>query len=277
MKKSLSIILAVTLILGACNKTEDNQSNTSNPGKIIIKVTDDPFNINYVESATVTITKIEIRKAGGNDSKPFITLSGDLVTLDILKLRNGITQTLLNVEIPQGKYDLIRLYVDQAGLKIRDQPTAFSVKVPSGKQTGIKLFISPSLTVDGGLTSELVLDFDLSRSFVMRGNMDHSAGVNGFIFKPCIRVTNNSTAGRIEGMVSDTSKVKIVNAKIWVKQDTILSTAFSDTLGQYAFIGMPEGAYSIFATKENYDTLEYSGIKVVSGNRTIQNFVLTKK
>jgi hypothetical protein len=276
MKKSLLIILAVTLILGACNKG-DNQSNSLNPGKIIIKVTDDPFIMNYVESATVTITKIEIRKAGGNDSIPFIVLSNDSVTLELTNLRNGITQTLLNLDIPQGQYDLIRLYVDQAGLKIKDQPVAFNLKVPSGKQTGIKLFINPSLTVEGGLTSELVLDFDLSRSFVMRGNMNHSSGVNGFIFKPCIRVSNVSTSGRIEGMVSDTAKLKVVNAKIWVKQDTIVSTAFSDTLGNYAFIGVPAGIYSVFATKENYDTVKYSGIQVVSGNRTIQDFILTKK
>lgn len=276
MKKSLLIIFAATLILSACNKTGD-QSNSLNSGKIIIKVTDDPFNMNYVESATVTITKIEIRKAGGEDSNPFIVLSNDSVTLDLTHLRNGITQTLLNLEIPQGKYDLIRLYVDRAGLKIKDQPTAFNLKVPSGKQTGIKLFITPSLTVEGGLTSELVLDFDLSRSFVMRGNMNHSAGVNGFIFKPCIRVSNVSTSGRIEGMVSDTSEVRVVNAKIWVKQDTILSTAFSDTLGNYAFIGVPAGIYSVFATKENYDTVKFSGIQVISGNRTIQNIILTKK
>jgi hypothetical protein len=276
MKKSLLIIFAATLILSACNKNGD-LSNSLNSGKIIVKVTDDPFNMNYVESATVTITKIELRKAGGTDSIPFIVLSTDSVTLDLTHLRNGITQTLLNLDIPQGKYDLMRVYVDRASLKIKDQPTAFNLKVPSGKQTGIKLFITPSLTVEGGLTSELVLDFDLSRSFVMRGNMNHSAGVNGFIFKPCIRVSNTSTSGRIVGMVSDTSKANVVNAKIWVKQDTIMATSFSDTLGHYAFIGVPAGIYSVFATKENYDTVKYSGIQVTPGNLTVQNFILTKK
>jgi Carboxypeptidase regulatory-like domain len=111
----------------------------------------------------------------------------------------------------------------------------------------------------------------------MRGNMDHSAGVNGFIFKPCIRATNNSTTGRIEGIVTDTSKVNLADAKIWVKQDTIISTTFTGISGNYAFIGVPAGTYSIFATKENYDTVSYTGIKVIEGNRTIRNFTLTKK
>ncbi len=271
MKKLLFTFFAAAIIMSACTKTNDSS------GKLVVKITDDPFNISYVESATVTITKIEIRKTGENEGDAFIVLSENPITLDILKLRNGVTKELLNLEIPQGKYDLIRLYVDEASLKIKDQPISYNVKVPSGKQTGLKIFISPALSVDGGLTSELLLDFDLSRSFVMRGNMDNSAGVNGFIFKPCIRATNNSTAGRIEGFVKDTSEVTIVNAKVWVKQDTIISTAFTDISGNYAFIGVLAGTYSIFATKENYDTVSYTGIKVIEGNRTIQNFALTKK
>lgn len=271
MKKVFFVIIAAAIFLSGCTKT------TEGPGKLSIIITDDPFNISYVESATITITKVEIRKAGETNGNPFIVLSEDSVTLDISKLRNGITRELLNLKIPQGNYDLIRLYVDHAGLKIKDQPVAFKVKVPSGKQTGIKIFISPSIRVDGGLTSELILDFDLSRSFVMRGNMAHSAGVNGFIFKPCIKATNNSTAGRIEGIVTDSSNVRIADAKIWVKQDTIMATSFADSTGHYAFLGVPADIYSIFATKENYDTVAYSGIKVVSGNRTVQDFTLTKK
>jgi hypothetical protein len=271
MKKLFFAIFSAAFILSGCNKSVDG------PGKLSIKITDDPFNISYVESASVTITKVEIRKAGAEEGNPFLVLSEDSVTFDLSKLRNGITEELLNLEIPQGKYDLIRLYVDQASLKIKDQPFVYKVKVPGGKETGIKIFISPALNVGGGLTSELILDFDLSRSFVMRGNMDHSAGVNGFIFKPCIRATNNSTAGRIEGFVKDTSKVMIVNARVWIKQDTILATAFTDTLGHYAFIGIPAGTYSTFATKENYDTVGYSGINVIEGNRTIQDFILTRK
>lgn len=277
MKKLIFTIFAVAFIMSSCTKTSDSLEKLNLPGKLVVKVTDDPFNISYVESATVTITKIEIRKAGENKADTFIVLSEVPVTFDLLNLRNGVTQELLNLEIPQGDYDQIRLYVDQASLKIKDQPLSYNVKVPSGKQTGIKIKINPIIRIEGGLTSELLLDFDLSRSFVMRGNLAHSAGVNGFIFKPCIRATNNSTAGRIEGMVTDTSKVKIADAKIWVKQDTVMSVSFTDTLGHYGFIGIPAGNYSIFATKENYDTVGYSGIKVTAGNMTIRNFVLTKK
>jgi hypothetical protein len=273
MKKFFLAVVAAAFIMSGCTKTTDYQGT----GKLIVKLTDDPFNISFVESATVTITKIELRKAGLLDSNKFIVVSEDKLTLDLLTLRNGITEDLPAIDLPQGSYDLVRLYVEEAGLKIKDQPENYNVKIPSGKQTGIKIFISPALHIEGGLTSELLLDFDLSRSFVMRGNLSHSAGVKGFIFKPCIRATNNSTAGRIEGLVTDTLKVKINEAKVWVEKDTVMATAYTDTLGHYAFIGVPAGTYSVFATKADYDTVSFSGVKVSEANRTILNFDLTKK
>lgn len=275
MKKILFPLIAAALIMTGCTKSTDYKDQGT--GKLIVKLTDDPFNISFVESATVTITKIEVRKANNLDSNNFIVVWEDTKVVDLLTLRNGITEDLPAIDLPKGSYDLVRLYVEEAGLKLKDQPGEFNVKVPSGKQTGIKIFISPALNIEGGLTSELLLDFDLSRSFVMRGNLSHSSGVKGFIFKPCIRATNNSTAGRIEGLVTDTSKVKIKEAKVWVKQDTIMATAYTDTLGHYAFIGVPAGTYSVFATKADYDTVSFTGVKVTEANRTIINFALTKK
>ncbi len=274
MKKTCLILLTASLLLfiGACDRTQTGDGQ----GRLVINVTDDPFDISNIESATVTITKVEIKKAGDglSDGNSFVLLSDDTVTIDLIDLRNGVTGTLLDLDIPEGEYDLIRLYVEEAGLKLKDFADTYNVKVPSGKQTGIKLHINPSIVVSGGLTSEVLIDFDLSRSFVLRGNMSNN---NGFIFKPCIRAANLTTAGRIEGMVTDTSAVKIKEAKVWIAQDTVVATTFADTLGYYAIIGIPAGTYSISATKEGYDTVSIDGINVIAGNKTIQDFVLTNK
>ena len=274
MKKTCLILLTAALLLftGACDeiRTGDGQ------GRLVINVTDDPFDISTIESATITITKVEIKKVGDgvSDGNPFLVLSDDTVTIDLIDLRNGVTETLLDLDIPEGEYDLIRLYVEEAGLKLKDFANPYNVKVPSGKQTGIKLHINPSIVISGGLTSEVLIDFDLSRSFVLRGNMTNN---NGFIFKPCIRAANLTTAGRVEGMVTDTAEVKVKEATVWIAQDTVMATTFADTLGYYAIIGVPAGTYSIFATKEGYDTVSIEGINIIAGNRTVQNFTLTKK
>ena len=262
------------VLLSSCS----DKINNNDPGRLVVKVTDAPFPIDLIDSAAVTITKVEIRKAGDgiSDGNPFMVIFEDTVTLNLVELQNGIVDELLDIEIPQGKYDLVRLYVDNASLKIKDGDS-YNVKVPSGQLTGIKIFIEPALNVEGGLTSDLLLDFDLSRSFVMRGNLNKPSDFKGFIFKPVIRAVNNSTAGSIAGMVTDTAKVKIKSASVWVKQDTVIATAIADTMGYYAFVGLPAGTYSIYATKENYDTAGFSGVKVVEGNLTVQNFILKKK
>lgn len=269
MKKTLFILMTAVIIFSGCKRTDEL------PGKLVVNVTDDPFRMNYVEYASVTVTRIEIRKAGHNDSNPFVTLSEDTVTFNLLKLRNGIKKELINLDIPEGSYDMIRLYVEEATMKLKDRAEVFTVKVPSGRQTGIKIFIRPVLHVSGGLTSELLLDFDLARSFLMRGNMSHPSGINGFIFKPVIRATNTSTSGRIAGFVTDTGHAKLVNAEVWIARDTVIATSFTDSIGHYAFIGVPAGTYAVFATKDDYDTVSNPAVKVIEANRTIQDFELT--
>jgi hypothetical protein len=272
MKKLLLTIFAAAVILAGCNKSELATTN-GGPGRLSVKITDDPFNINSVESATVTITKIEIRKAGANEGDPFIELLIDPVTIDLFQLRNGITQELADLEVPPGDYDLVRLYVDDANLKIKGIAEPFMMKVPSGEQTGIKVFIEPGIHVEGGISAELLLDFDLSKSFVMRGKMAH----NGFIFKPCIKAANISTAGRIEGVVTDNSPEKNVvsGAKVSIKNDSGDPVdTFTDESGYYAFIGVPAGTYSMSVTMENYEPVSVESIIVFPGNKVTQNFVL---
>jgi len=274
MKKLLFPFLAAMLVImfSGCSKSTDGL------GRLVVKVTDAPFPINMVETAAVTITKVELRKEGDgvSDGSPFLTVWEGSETFNLLELRNGLAEQLLEVEIPQGSFDLVRLYVDQASLKIKDGGD-YDVKIPSGPQTGIKIFIDPGLIVEGGLTSELLLDFDLSKSFVMRGNTDSPAGITGFIFKPVIRAVNNSTAGSLAGSVTDSEKAVIAGTAISVKQgDKEVGTATTDDNGTYAIIGLPSGTYTVTATKENYKVATTNDVKIVAGNQTTLDFVLAK-
>ena len=150
-----------------------------------------------------------IRQSEGN---PFLILSEEDFVYNLLELQNGITTELVEIEVPTGDYDLVRLYVDSAGIELKDQ-TEYDLKVPSGSETGIKIIIDPPITVVGGLTTELILDFDVSQSFVVQGNPYTPAGINGFIFTPTIRATNASFAGSIKGTVKAMLSffVKIIN------------------------------------------------------------------
>lgn len=274
MKKKAILLLTAALILiaGACNEIR----NGNDTGRVILKVTDAPFDISNIESALVTITKVELKKEGDgiSDGYQYITLSEDTVILDLIDLRNGVAETLLDMEIPAGRYDMVRLYIDEAGLKLKDSEEIHRVKVPGGSQTGIKIFLRPALEVAEGSLEEVLLDIDLSRSFILRGNPAHN---NGFIFKPVVRAANMAKAGCVRGLVTDTAELKINEASVWIEQDTVLATAFTDTLGYYAIMGVPAGTWSVSATKEGYDTVRFDGVNIIAGNKTIQDFELTKK
>jgi len=273
MKNASKIILALLgagiLLFSACQKTDND-----NYGTLKVTITDDPFPIDFIEEANVTITKVEARMKSDTSGNSYITLFEDTLEYNLLDLRNGIVAELTELEVPVGSYDLIRLYVDQASISIKDGGT-YEVKVPSGSQTGIKVFISPAIKVEGGLTSELLLDFNLDKSFVLKGNTHSPNGINGFNFKPVIRAVNNSIAGTIEGTVSDTSFAALVSASVWIVQDTTFATAYTDSTGYYAMPGIPEGNYSLYSTKENHDTVMFSDVEIVAANRTVKDFVLT--
>jgi hypothetical protein len=270
---------AVMLVFAGCDKTNDGN------GHLVVNITDAPFPVDMVESAEVTITKVEIRKAGDGvcDECPFEVLWEGSETFNLLDLRNGVVAELIDLELAAGEYDLLRLYVDEASLKVKDGET-YTVKVPSGSQTGIKIFINPGLVVEGGLTTELILDFDLSNSFVIQGNMDSPAGIKGFIFKPVIRAANNSTAGSLQGIVKDAAGVALKDVLIEVKQDGAVEsavegeeedpTAMTGEDGKFVILGLPSGVYSLTAAKTGFKTLEVEEVIITGGNRKVLDLKL---
>lgn len=271
--KKLIVFLGLMLVLANFGCQKMNEDGT---GRLVIKITDAPFPLSDIESAVVTIDRIELRKAGDGvpDGNPFITVAEDAGEFNLVELRNGMVELLADIEIPAGEYNLVRLYVGPADLILKDG-SRHNLKIPSGEQTGIKIFIRPSLFVEGGLTSELLLDFDLSRSFVMRGNMINPEEMNGFIFKPVIRAVNNTTAGRIEGSVADESGKGIEGASVSVKQgEDEIASALTDAGGFFAVIGLPEGEYSATASKAGFKSVTTDKIIVSKGNRTVVDFLL---
>ena len=270
-----------------CQEVSNDQT-----GRIIVKITDAPFPIDFIEDASVTITKVEMRleemsgemneengeggeegEEGDGKERPFITLFEGSETFNLLELRNGVMATFLDLEIPVGNYNLIRIYVENASIAVKGYDT-YSVKVPSGSQTGVKVFMKPSLKVAGGLTAEVVLDFSLEKSFVLKGNMNTPAGIKGFNFKPVIRAVNNTIAGSVEGVVSDTAGVLLPGVLVSIGQDAVLSSATTDGDGFYAMPGILPGMYTISAEFAGYNTLSVEGVEVVEGNKTVQDFAL---
>ena len=277
--KHLKLILGIFAVLGILFSTgcKDLDDVNDQKGNLVIKLTDAPFPVAMIDAATVFISKVEIRKACEceEEGSPFMVLAefDPPEEFNLLELRNGVTADLVETEIEPGDYDLIRLYVDHAGLQVKDGED-FLLKVPSGAQTGIKIFLEPALQVVGGLSTDVLLDVNVDSSFILKGNLNSPAGIKGFNFKPVIRAVNNTTAGSVAGVVTN-SDTAIHNASVWIEQEEVITTAYTDEEGYYAIPGMPAGLYTLSATMEGFNTVIVEGLEVVAGNRTVQDFTLT--
>lgn len=272
IRKSLPIIplIGVILFFQSCNKSDENQ------GVLNVFITDAPFPVDLVEEANIVINQIRIRSAENEneaDGENFITIVEQSIKLNLLELRNGLVGQVASTELPQGAYDHLRLHITDAEIILKNGDQ-YSLKVPSGSTSGLKVVVDPPIEIVGGLTSELILDFDVSKSFVLQGNMDTPAGIKGFIFKPVIRAANNSTSGVVAGNVANSVDFGLYNAKIWLEKDTILTTAFTDSSGNFAILGVPADVYSAFSTKEGFDTTFYNDVEVIPANQTVVNFQL---
>lgn len=269
MFKIIQIVAAFILMLSlsACN--ESSTSALSGNGTLRLFATDAPLNFENVMSAKVTVDEIHLRESDGEKIK----VMEKTTTLDLLTLRNGLVETLAEVDIPAGKYDQISLIISSAQVEMKDG-TVYPLKVPSGAQSGLKVFVKPDIVITTGMSTDVLLDFDLSRSFVpvMNGNT-----VNGFNFKPVIRATTLAIAGSVSGEVLDvTDESPIGGATITVKKGTeVVTTAVADSEGYFKILGLPADTYTITAEAERFGSLTIDSVPVTAGNEVTTHFILT--
>lgn len=165
----------------------------------------------------------------------------------------------------------MRLYVSEASVVLKDS-TTYDLTIPSGSQSGIKVFINPSITVVGNLSTELLLDFDVNQSFVVQGNPNTPAGINGFLFKPTIKASNLTTAGSLIGMVTDSTNTGLTGATISVfASDTLNTSALTNESGEYAVLGLQSGQYKVVFEYDSLNPITSEDIDIIAGNATVLN------
>jgi hypothetical protein len=256
-RAATGVLLAATL--AACGDTV----GVGGVARVEVHLTDAP--IDYIAEAMVDIGEVILVPADEGDH---VVLSEDGTDgpVNLLDLQDAATTLLADAEVEAASYAQLRLIVESAsvtladGYEFNDGSTEKELFVPSGAQTGIKLILGPAegdADEDGGLDVNddvvLVLDFDVSRSFVIQGNPNTPAGIFGMHFKPTIRVVADATSGTIAGTVAtalaDTDIDDLTVTAVPANEDdteefqTETATAQTDAEGDYLIRFVTPGSY----------------------------------
>ncbi len=287
-------ILVLTMLLAtACSDSDDSSTSPeNNPGTLRVLITDAPATFDAVN---VTISEVSVHygveddssNGSGSDSSDdngngidnsnsdngqggtakaaldsgWITLSNEAQEFDLLTLTNGATALLGEKELESGLYTQMRLEVSDAELIIDDD--SYPVKIPSGTIKLIRGF-----EINDGVTTELVVDFDASRSIHEKG------GKGDYQLQPTIRLVTRNDCGSISGTVTNAEHAPLAHAIAGA--DTI-NSAYIDTVdGTFTLAFLPTGTYTVAVSDTLGNSYENAAVTVTKGDDTVLGDITLK-
>jgi len=228
-----AIVVAFSVLFTGCGTGSDTGAGT-----MTVEMTDAP--IDSADAVNVFIERVEVQSQDGSG---WITLNEPQQEYNLLELVNGATEVIGSAELEEGTYNQIRLILSQDGHSVVVDGMEYSMKVPSGAQTGVKLNINAEIEPD--IEYVLLLDFEASRSVV-------KAGESGkYLLKPVIRAHEKAITGNVAGTVNPVDAQPVVYAI--ADSDTLSSTIADTTSGEIKLIGLEEGTYSVSVDPRNDD------------------------
>lgn len=115
-----------------------------------------------VESASIDIVQVRLRGQKGQwFSKDLRSMP---INFDLAQLGCTVWDNFSKFIPPPGTYDHMRLETEESGIVEHVGGEEFLLEVPSGQQTGIKIFFNPPLVVEYGKVSVCKFKYDRSKS-----------------------------------------------------------------------------------------------------------------
>lgn len=268
--KTLKTIFILLILITIASCSDDNESNNQATGNLTVKLSDAPMHYNQFSQANVTIDHMDIRNSSNGNS--FTMLTNNPMHSNLLELVNGNTETIANMDLPEGNYDMMRLYISSTEMVMHDG-NSYSYNVAQhgyagggmmgngmmgNNDGGIDITLEHPLTISNGSHHQYLLDIDVNTSFVLEDAVYTGMGpgmmmtMSGFTFTPMMRFVDMATAGTIQGTVHG-DQGDLAHATISLLQaGNVYTSTHTDDLGHYALIGIPEGSYTIMAEYDGY-------------------------
>lgn len=178
----------------------------------------------------------------------------DTITVNLLDYQNGAILDLGEVELEEGRYNQVRLVLGDDNNIVLNSGETFELDTPSGQTSGYKLLVQADIQVDQ--VYDLVIDFDASRSIVVRGN-----GTYGL--KPVLKTANLTTSGSISGTILPTE----ASPYVYAIAGTDTSGTQVDENGDFRIIGLDDDTYKLWIqpTNEAYSDSTITDIELEDG------------
>lgn len=298
MTKRLTQLAALAVAGLATLACTESSSTGSESGQLNIRLTDAPFPFDEVQSVDIFVVRIDGRvadvdsaeAADDSDDGEWITLVSPNTSLNLLDLTGGKTANLGSVSLPEGTYRGFRMIIDtdESGITLDDNTTP-EVKWPSAGKNGIKIKLDEPVVIGPG-TTDMLIDFDVGRSFVVRGN---SISKNGVLFKPVIHAITSQATGGLSGTVRGDTDAGPTLSGVTVEvlddgtalndlnDNRVVASTVTDASGNYTFAFLKPGEYEVRATPpaaSGYKPAMLSGGALVTAGTTLsgKNIVVVK-
>lgn len=240
------------------------ESSGPTMGTLSVRLTDAPFPFSEVARVDVFVIRVEARNSEPTEAEAedennrggWTTIATPDVSINLLDLAGGVTTNLGAATLATGRYNGFRLILDtdRSTITLKDGSTP-PIHFPSAGQSGIKVKLDEpiELTEDGTVVT---LDFDIGKSFVMRGNTVDK----GFNFKPVIRAVAQDITGSVIGSVRANTttgpgvpgaSVEVLTAGSLLTDNDplhIVATSATDANGDFRVAFLLPGSYVLRAT-----------------------------
>ncbi|WP_262386129.1 DUF4382 domain-containing protein [Hymenobacter sp. BT491] len=226
----ISSMVAVGLLaLVGCSK--DNESSGS-MSKMEVRLIDGPGDYKAVN---LDVQSVQVHVKDGDDEKGWENFA--LInprSYNVMEYVNGNSALLASADFPAGRISQIRLVLGPNNTVTLKNGQVKPLTTPSGQTSGLKLKIDADITRD--VTYQLVLDFDVAKSIVARGNGEYN-------LKPVIRTITTAIAGGIKGKVSPVSQPQILVIRNAAPIDTFSTSPNAE--GGFLVRGLAAGSYRV--------------------------------
>ncbi|MFA6472385.1 MAG: DUF4382 domain-containing protein [Candidatus Latescibacterota bacterium] len=244
----LGLCLFTAVILWGCSKSSTENSST---GSLKVQLTDAP---GYFDKVNITFSEITANLQTGGEN--WIVINNQPQTFDLLALSNGVTSLLGEKQLDPGQYGQIRLKITNAEVVV--DGTTYPLDVPSGATSGLKL--GNGFTIEAGITTELIVDFDAARSI-------HTMGQNqGYKLDPMLRLIAKAQSGAISGKVLNYQNAPVAYAIAGT--DTVTSTIVKEDSGNFLLGFLPAGSYTVAVVDTLNKKFTKTDVSVTIGNTT---------